>query len=92
MASFTPPDVSAALCENVPFESASDTAIGNKAAFDAFDQTPEAKTIRVDARPCSHFPMELDPVMWFLLGEKLSKCPTEPPLYGSKKSRCCDPF
>ena len=39
MASFTPPDVSAALCENVPFESASDTAIDNKAAFDAFDQT-----------------------------------------------------
>src|SRR6516164_3431447 len=41
MASFTPPDVSAALCENVPFESAFDTAIDNKAAFDAFDQTPE---------------------------------------------------
>ena len=41
MASFTPPDVSAALCENVPFESASDTAIDNKAEFDAFDQTPE---------------------------------------------------
>ena len=41
MASFTPPDVSAALCENVPFETASDTAIDNKAAFDAFDQTPE---------------------------------------------------
>ena len=43
MASFTPPDVSAALCENVPFESASDTAIDNKAAFDAFDQTPEGE-------------------------------------------------
>ena len=43
MASFTPPDVSAALCENVPFESAFDTAIDNKAAFDAFDQTPEGK-------------------------------------------------
>jgi hypothetical protein len=28
--------------------------------------------------------MELDPVMWFLLGEKFPKCPTEPPLYGSK--------
>jgi hypothetical protein len=39
MASFTPPEASAALCENVPFESASDTAIDNKAAFDAFDQT-----------------------------------------------------
>ena len=56
MASFTPPDVSAALCENVPFESASDTAIDNKAAFDAFDQTPEAKTILVGAKHCSHFP------------------------------------
>jgi Fungal chitosanase of glycosyl hydrolase group 75 len=43
MASFTPPDASAALCENVPFESASDTAIDNKAAFDAFDQTPEGQ-------------------------------------------------
>jgi hypothetical protein len=43
MASFTPPDVSAALCENVPFESAFDTAIDNKAAFDAFDQTPEGE-------------------------------------------------
>jgi Fungal chitosanase of glycosyl hydrolase group 75 len=43
MASFTPPDVSAALCENVPFQSASDTAIDNKAAFDAFDQTPEGQ-------------------------------------------------
>src|SRR5262249_31414326 len=43
MASFTPPDVSAALCENVPFESAFDTAIDHKAAFDAFDQTPEGE-------------------------------------------------
>ena len=43
MASFTPPDVSAALCENVSFESAFDTAIDNKAAFDAFDQTPEGE-------------------------------------------------
>jgi Fungal chitosanase of glycosyl hydrolase group 75 len=41
MASFTPPDVSAALCENVPFEIASNTATDNKAEFDAFDQTPE---------------------------------------------------
>lgn len=41
MVSFTPPEASAGLCENVPFESASDTAIDNKAAFDAFDQTPE---------------------------------------------------
>ena len=41
MALFTPPDVSASVCENVPFEIASDTAIDNKAEFDAFDQTPE---------------------------------------------------
>ena len=77
MASFTPPDVSAGFCENVSFESASDTAIDNKAAFDAFDQTPEAKTILVGAKPCSHFPMELDPVMWVLSGEKFPKYPTE---------------
>jgi hypothetical protein len=41
MTSFTPPEPSAPVCENVPFESASDTAIDNKAEFDAFDQTPE---------------------------------------------------
>lgn len=41
MTSFTPPETSASVCENVPFESASDTAIDNKAEFDAFDQTPE---------------------------------------------------
>jgi hypothetical protein len=43
MALFTPPEVSAALCENVPFDEAVDTAIDNKAAFDAFDQTPEGR-------------------------------------------------
>ena len=41
MASFETPDASVGLCENVPFGTASDTAIENKAAFDAFDQTPE---------------------------------------------------
>ena len=41
MALFTPPDASAALCENVPFDTATDTAIDDKAEFDAFDQTPE---------------------------------------------------
>ena len=41
MALFTPPDASAAVCENVPFDTASDTAMDNKAEFDAFDQTPE---------------------------------------------------
>ena len=41
MVSFTPPEASTALCENVPFDTASDTAIDNKAEFDAFDQTPE---------------------------------------------------
>ena len=41
MALFTPPGASAAVCENVPFDTASDTAIDNKAEFDAFDQTPE---------------------------------------------------
>ena len=41
MTSFTPPETSAPVCENVPFESASDTATNNKAEFDAFDQTPE---------------------------------------------------
>src|SRR5437762_7882128 len=40
MASFTAPEASAGLCEDVPFDSASDTAIDNKAAFDSFDQTP----------------------------------------------------
>src|SRR5262245_4871320 len=41
MALFIPPEASAALCENVPFDTATDTAIDNKAVFDAFDQTPE---------------------------------------------------
>jgi hypothetical protein len=43
MALFTPPDTSVALCENVPFDTASDTAVDNKAEFDAFDQTPEGE-------------------------------------------------
>jgi Fungal chitosanase of glycosyl hydrolase group 75 len=43
MTSFTPPETSAPVCENVPFESASDTAIDNKAEFDAFDQTPQGQ-------------------------------------------------
>ena len=43
MSLFRPPEASAGVCENVPFESASDTAIDNKAAFDAFDQTPQGK-------------------------------------------------
>ena len=64
MASFTPPEVSAALCENVPFGSASDTAIDNNAAFDAFDQTLQGKEIPVSARPCANFLMDWDPVMW----------------------------
>ena len=41
MTSFTPTEISAPVCENVPFESASDTATDNKADFDAFDQTSE---------------------------------------------------
>ena len=40
MALFTPPDASVTLCENVPFDTATDTAI-DKAEFDAFDQTSE---------------------------------------------------
>jgi hypothetical protein len=43
MASFTLPGASAGLCEGVPFDNASDTAIDNKAAFDAFDQTTQGK-------------------------------------------------
>ena len=43
MALFTPPEASAGLCDNVPFDSASNTAVDNKAAFDAFDQTPEGQ-------------------------------------------------
>src|SRR2546430_17029765 len=43
MASFEPPDLSAGQCEGVPFDSASDTATDNKAAFDAFDETPAGK-------------------------------------------------
>ena len=56
MASFTPPDVSAALCENVPFESAFDTAIDNKAAFDAFDQTPEGESDPSQCKALLAFP------------------------------------
>ena len=78
MASFTPPDVSAGFCENVSFESASDTAIDNKAAFDAFDQTTEAKTDPSRCKALLAFRrMELDPVMWVLSGEKFPKYPTE---------------
>ena len=43
MASFEPPDASAGQCEGVPFDSASDTATDNKAAFDAFDETPAGR-------------------------------------------------
>ena len=67
MASFTPPDISAAFCENVPFESASDTAIDNKAAFDAFDQTPEAKTIRVDR----HAPLK---AVTYTIADRRARC------------------
>ena len=58
MALFAPPEASAGLCEDVPFDSASDTAIDNKAGFDAFDRTPQGKNDPVSARPCSHFLME----------------------------------
>jgi len=43
MASFKPPQASAAQCEGVPFDTASDVATENKAAFDAFDETPAGK-------------------------------------------------
>jgi len=56
MASFTPPEASAGLCENVPFDSASDTAIDNKAAFDAFDQTPQGKNDPSQCKALLAFP------------------------------------
>jgi hypothetical protein len=43
MAKFKPPTASAAQCEGVPFDSASDAAAENKAAFDAFDNTNAGK-------------------------------------------------
>src|SRR5436189_6439705 len=56
MASFTAPKASAGLCENVPFDSASDTAIDNKAAFDAFDQTPQGKNDPSQCKALLAFP------------------------------------
>jgi hypothetical protein len=44
MASFKPPPASLGQCEGVPFDTASDTAAENKAAFDAFDETPAARS------------------------------------------------
>jgi glycosyl hydrolase group 75 (putative chitosanase) len=56
MASFTPPEASAGLCEGVPFDSASDTAIDNKAAFDAFDQTPTGQNDPSQCKALLAFP------------------------------------
>src|SRR5437763_13008401 len=56
MASFTAPEASAGLCENVPFDSASDTAIDNNAAFDAFDQTPQGKNDPSQCKALLAFP------------------------------------
>ena len=44
MASFTPPAASAGQCKGVPFGKAINTAVENKAVFDAFDQTPAGKS------------------------------------------------
>jgi hypothetical protein len=43
MPSFKPPEASAGQCGAVPFDTALDTAIDNKATFDAFDQTSAGK-------------------------------------------------
>jgi len=43
MATFQPPDFSAGQCKGVPFGKATNTGAQNKAAFDAFDQTPAGK-------------------------------------------------
>ena len=56
MASFIAPEASAALCEDVPFDSASDTAIDNKAAFDAFDQTLQGKNDPSQCKALLAFP------------------------------------
>jgi hypothetical protein len=56
MASFTLPEASAGLCEGVPFDSASDTAVDNKAAFDAFDQTPTGKNDPSQCKALLAFP------------------------------------
>jgi hypothetical protein len=56
MASFTPPEASAGLCEDVPFDSASYTAIDNKAAFDAFDQTLQGKNDPSQCKALLAFP------------------------------------
>ena len=58
MASFTLPEASAGLCEGVPFDSASDTAVDNKAAFDAFDQTPTGKNDPSQCKALLAFPDE----------------------------------
>ena len=56
MASFRPPEASAGQCEGVPFDSASDTAVDNKAAFDAFDQTPTGKNDPSQCKALLAFP------------------------------------
>ena len=43
MASVNPPEASAGQCEGVPFDTATDTASENKAAFDASDETTAGK-------------------------------------------------
>ena len=56
MAAFIAPEASAALCEDVPFDSASDIAIDNKAAFDAFDQTPQGENDPSQCKALLAFP------------------------------------
>jgi len=62
VASFQPPEASAGQCEGVAFETASDIATDNKAAFDAFDQTSTGKKDPNRCKALLAFPD--GPVFW----------------------------
>ena len=62
MASFKPPGASAGQCQGVPFDTASNIATDNKAAFDAFDQTPNGKNDPSRCKALLAFPD--GPIFW----------------------------
>jgi hypothetical protein len=56
MSSFKPPAASASQCSGVPFDQAQDVAAENKAAFDAFDQSPKGKNDPSKCKALLRFP------------------------------------
>lgn len=53
---FTPPPASAGQCSGVPFNKATNVAAANKAAFDAFDQTPAGRNDPSKCKALLKFP------------------------------------